>query len=92
MPDYQEEIVKVNLDQVKRKIAKLPSRIPTDVEKVPPPDWDRKLVDVIKGHAVWLILTYGAELLSYVSPFAGKAWKKFIKWRFNWESKDLPFI
>ena len=89
MSEY--EIAKVDLESVKRKIAKFPSRTPTEVEKVPEPDWERSFVDVVKGQAVWLVLTYGADLLSYVSPVAGKAWKHFIKWRFNWTSKDLPF-
>ena len=89
MPDY--EIAKVDLEGVKRKIAKFPSRTPTEVEKVPEPDWQNSTLKLIKGHAVWLILTYGADLLSYVSPLASKAWKAFIKWRFNWESKELPF-
>jgi len=90
MPD-EYVLAKLDLEKVKRKIAKFPSRIPTEVEKVPPPDWQDSMLKKLKGHAVWLVLTYGADLLSYVSPFAGKAWKQFIKWRFNWESKDIPF-
>ena len=89
MSEY--EIAKVDLENVKRKIAKFPSRTPTEVEGVPPLEFENNIVKTVKGHAVWLILTYGADLLSYVSPIAGKAWKHFIKWRFHWESKDLPF-
>jgi len=88
MPEY--EIAKLDLEKVKRKIAKFPNHI-TEVEQIPPPEFQTNILKTIRGHAVWLILTYGADLLSYASPFAGKVWKKFIKWRFNWEAKDLPF-
>jgi hypothetical protein len=89
MPKY--EIAKFDLENIKRQVAKFPSRTPTDVEKIPAPNVERDLLRRIRGHAIWLILTYGADLIGYVSPFAAKVWKKFIKWRFNWTSKDLPF-
>ena len=89
MSEY--EIVRIDLEKVKRKIAKFPSRTPTKVESIPVPQSQENILRMVKGHAVWLVLTYGADLLSYVSPFASKAWKRFVKWRFNWESKDLPF-
>ncbi len=87
MPEY--EIARFDLENVKRQIAKFPSHI-TEEEQIPPPNFQVDILKTIRGHAVWLILTYGADLLSYVSPFAGKAWKHFIKWRFNWQSKDVP--
>ena len=87
MNDYK--IARIDLAKVKRKIVKFPNSL-KEAQHIPPPEFEKSILTTIRGHTVWLILTYGADLLSYVSPFAGKAWKRFIKWRFNWESKDIP--
>ena len=91
MSNIQYEMAKVNLEGVKRKVAKFPSIIPLEVEKIPTAEVEIELLSKIKGHAIWLILTYGAGLVSLVSPIAGKALKALFKWRFNWTQKDLPF-
>ena len=88
MNDYK--IARMDLAKVKRKIAKFPGRI-KEAQHIPPPEFEKDILKTIRGQTIWLILTYGADILSYVSPFAGKAWKHFIKWKFNWKSKDLPF-
>ena len=85
------EIAKVELDEIKRLTAKLPSNIPQSVAKIPTAKAEKTLLQLIKGNSVWLILTYGASLVSLVHPLAGKGLKAFFKWRFNWEQRDLPF-
>ena len=86
------EIAKIDLDKIERLKAELPSNIPQEIAKIPTEKEERDILRLIKGNAIWLILTYGAGILSHVSPILGKGLKAVIKWRFkNWEQKDLPF-
>ena len=85
------DIAPIDLDKVERLTVKLPSNIPKQLAKIPTVEQEKKLLSYIKGNAIWLILTYGAGILSFVSPVAAKALRGFIKWRFNWTQKDLPF-
>ena len=92
MDDLKHRIVEIDLEGVKRKIAKFPSNIPLKLEKIPTPEEESELFSLIKGNAIWLILTYGASLVSLISPAIAKILKALIRWKFNWESKDIPFI
>ena len=91
MSDRKYTMAEIDIEGVERLLAKLPSTIPGKLKKIPTVEQKDELLSKIKGNAVWLILTYGAGLVSLVSPIAGKALKALFKWRFHWESKDLPF-
>ena len=84
------ELAKIDLEKVKRLTANLPSTIPTEVQRVPTAKEERDILKYLAFNGLVLILDYGGDLISLVSPFAAKAWKAFIKWKFNWTPKELP--
>ena len=88
------EMAKIDLEAVKRKTANLPSNIPTELQRIPTEEQKRDIIKYLAFNGLVLILDFGGDLISLVSPKAGKAWNAFIKWRFDWKPKsvDLSFL
>jgi hypothetical protein len=89
MSEY--EIAKFDLENVKRLTAKFPSNIPTEVQRIPTVEEEDKWLKLTLYNALYYVLTYGGDLLTLVSPWAGKAWNALIKWKFNWTPQTIPF-
>ena len=89
MPD-EYKIAPIDLNRYKRLVANLPSHIKEE-QRIPTYKEKDRIINLIKYNAIWLILTYGADLISYVSPLFGKAFKALVSWKFEggWEQKEI---
>jgi len=70
--------------------AKLPSNIPDYVKKIPTQPAEKMWLKLTAYNALYYALIYGGDLISLVSPLAGKAWNQFVKWRFGYDTKQIP--
>lgn len=78
-------------EKVKEQVIKNAFIIPlAEAQRIPTAKEERDIVKYLAYNGLVLILDYGGDLISLVSPFAAKAWKAFIKWKFNWTPKELP--
>ena len=90
MMPVAEDFYRVDPKAVKRLESNIPSRIkeeqfiPTDKEK-------SNIEKYLLYHGLWLVLTYGADLLSMVVPWLGKAFGQLVRWKFKgkWEQKQI---
>ncbi len=50
--------------------------------------------ELLAYNGLWLILTYGSDLLSMINPWIGKAFGQLIKFRYRgkWEQKTIGNI
>ena len=89
MNEYK--IAELDLEKVKRKIAKLPKSHSDIVEEQELPAIEQRddIVKLIKYNGLVLILDYGEYLLSLIHPWLGKSFGWSIKKLFNWRSKGL---
>lgn len=85
-----EDFFKVDPEKIERLVAKFPDRIheeqliPTEKQKV-------DIQKFLLYNGLWIVLTYGADLISMVLPWLGKGVGQLIKWKFNgqWEQKKI---
>ena len=89
MSEYK--IAQLDLEKVKRKIAKLPKSHSDIVEQqqIPTIEERRDFFKLIKYNGLVLVLDYGEYLLSLVHPWLGKSFGWSIKKLFNWKSKGM---
>jgi len=84
------EIAKINLDNIVRKSANIPSHIPKEVALLPTPEEERDILKMIKFNGIWLILTYGAAVMDWIWKPGGWVLGQLIKLKFpTWEQKNL---
>jgi hypothetical protein len=60
-------------------------------QKIPTAEEELNIVKFLAFNGIWLILTFGADLLSKISPFIGLGFEALIKLRYKgkWEQKRL---
>ena len=58
---------------------------------VPSVEQQVDIAKLVAYNGLWLILTYGADLLSLWVPFIGKGFRQLVKWRFKgkWDQKEV---
>jgi hypothetical protein len=88
MSEY--EIADLDLNKFDRMKVKHPNRI-KEVQRIPTHDEGIKLGELIAYNGLWLILTYGADLLSMINPWLGKGFSGLVSLRFkgNWKQKQV---
>ena len=87
--EYQ--LAQFDLENIKRMTAKFPSHIPTNIQKIPTEEERKDWIKFLAYNGLWLILTYGADLINMVSPVGAKLFKALVKWKFEWNQKEVPF-
>ena len=85
-----EDFYKTDPKAINRIFAKLPSHIHKE-QKIPTVEQQKDIKKFLLYNGLWLVLTYGADLLSLVTPWLGKGFKHLVKWKFkgNWKQKEV---
>ncbi len=74
---------------IKRLIKKHPAL--EDEQFIPTPEEEKDIKKFLLYNGLWLVLTYGADLLSLVTPWLGKGFGYLVKYKFkgNWKQKEV---
>ena len=58
---------------------------------IPTPKEEKDIKKFLLYNGLWLVLTYGADLLSLVTPWLGKGFGYLVKYKFkgNWKQKEV---
>lgn len=88
MTEYK--IAEINLNKFDRMKVKHPNRI-KKAQRIPTVEEEKKLGEFIAYNGLWLILTYGADLLGMISPWVGKGFSTLVDLKFkgNWKQKQV---
>lgn len=74
---------------IERRILKHPAL--EDEQLIPSAERKKDIKKFLLYNGLWLVLTYGADLLSLVTPWLGKGFGYLVKFKFkgNWEQKQI---
>ncbi len=58
---------------------------------IPTVEQEKDIKKFLLYNGLWLVLTYGADLLSLVTPWLGKGFGCLVKYKFkgNWKQKEV---
>ena len=62
-----------------------------DEQLIPTVAQEKDIKKFLLYNGLWLVLTYGADLLSLVTPWLGKGFRYLVKFKFRgkWEQKQI---
>lgn len=74
---------------VERRVMKHP--VLEDEQLIPTVAQEKDIKKFLLYNGLWLVLTYGADLLSLVTPWLGKGFRYLVKFKFRgkWEQKQI---
>ena len=84
---FTEESLNQIRDKYKRKH---PDRY-VEAQKITTVEQQKGIEKILLYNGIWLVLTYGADLLSMAVPWLGKGFGALVKWKFkgNWKQKQV---
>ncbi|KKL52205.1 hypothetical protein LCGC14_2287770 [marine sediment metagenome] len=81
------------IETMPRSIKRIHRKHPAfkESQHIPTVEQQVDIAKFVTYNGLWLVLTYGADLLSLVSPWLGKGFKWIVKRRFKgkWDQKEI---
>ncbi len=75
-----------------KRLKKWVPRIPASVRKVPVPEKENEIINLITGHGIWYLTHYGGHLIGLICKPCAYVFSKAVKYRTGIKQKRIPFL